>query len=100
MTAIHFNLPAAQDALARSDDGAKALPGDAKLIADSEGYLQQEQLRFEDAQHAADRAAWLETACPACEPGGQGSICDRCFDRLDANAVALLGPVIYGIGAE
>jgi hypothetical protein len=80
---ITFNLPAAQEALARSDEGVDALPGDAELIAAYEGYCQQEQDRYEYACYEAERAAWLADQCPACEDGGTGPVCDECADDED-----------------
>lgn len=73
---IRFNVAAAQDALARSDEGADPQPGDAELIAAYEGFCQQEWDRFQERQYAAERAAWLTTRCGGCEPGGTGEACD------------------------
>jgi hypothetical protein len=85
MTApIHFSIADAQDALARSDEGEKVLPGDAELIAAYEGFCQQEQDRREYAYYEAERAAWLATQCPGCEDGGTGEPCDDHFGPEDA----------------
>lgn len=94
MTAIHFDLPAAQDALARSDDGVKALPGDRTLLDAYEGYLQQEWGRFEEQQDAAERAVWLARQCPGCVDGGTGEECDEHHeDRIAEH-------VYFGLVAE
>jgi hypothetical protein len=83
---IRFDLSAAQDALARSDEGADPLPGDAVLIDQYEAFCQQEQARYEDALAAAEHAAWLVEQCPECEPGGGSG--EPCDDHYDEGAVA------------
>lgn len=82
---VRFSLADAQNALARSDDGNKLLPGDAELIAAYEGYCQQEWERLDDDRRAAEYAEWLADQCPACceAPGATGPVCDECF--IEAN---------------
>lgn len=91
-TPIRFNPAAAADALARSDEGVTALPGDAALIAAYEGYCQQEYERYEMAawaeQNARELADWLATQCGGCEPGGTGEDCDEHFPAVDAVELA------------
>ncbi len=89
---VRFDAAAAQDALARSDDGVKAKPGDRELIDAYEGLLQAEQLRRDDAERAADRADWLSRQCPGCHEGGTGEECDEHWDaRVYAFALFALG---------
>jgi hypothetical protein len=73
---IRFNLPAAQDALARLDEGV-AQPGDELMALQYDAYCQQEWERHYEAQQEAERAAWLETQCPDCMGGGTGERCDK-----------------------
>jgi hypothetical protein len=81
MTApIIFDLVAAADALARSDEGVDPLPGDDVLIAAYEGYLQQEHDRFEDQLREDEYARWLSEQCPACEQGATGPVCSGCAE--------------------
>lgn len=71
---VRFSLPAAQDALARSDDGDDALPGDSALIDAYELYLQQEQDRYEYARYEAERRQRIAEAkadhADDCDGGG------------------------------
>lgn len=87
---VVFSLPAAQNALARSDEGAESLPGDAGLIAAYEGYCQQEWDRYKAEHGDAEYSAWLADQCPACEDGGTGPVCDDCRVEVDAAASAVL----------
>ena len=76
---VVFDLNSAQDALARSDEGVKALPGDVELITALEGFHSQEWDRFQDACDQADRAVWLAAQCVVCGPDGStGDVCDEC----------------------
>lgn len=85
-----FDLSAAQDALARSDYGVDALPGDAFLIEALEGYCDQEYSRFEDAQCALEYADHLATQCPACGvDGATGPVCDECAIDAEADDIAV-----------
>ncbi len=77
MTApIHLDEEAAQDALARSDEGLPALPGDAALIAAYDRYLQQVSDQYQARVAAAERTEWLAAQCGGCVPGGTGEACD------------------------
>jgi hypothetical protein len=75
-TVVRFDLAAAQDALARSDEGADPQPGDRELIDAYEGWCQQEYERFQQQVWDAEQAAWLSQQCPGCEDGGTGEVCD------------------------
>ena len=79
-TPILFDLTAAQEAVARDEEGVTLLPGDKDLIAAYEGFCQQEWDAFQDRRDAADLASWLATQCPACEEGGTGEVCDECAE--------------------
>jgi hypothetical protein len=81
MTTIHFSEAAAQDALARSDDGDTPLPGDDHLIAAYETYLQQAQYQYEAAQQNQVQTEWLALQCPGCHEGGTGEPCDEHHDQ-------------------
>lgn len=81
--AIRFSIFTAADALARSDHGADPLPDDKILIAQYDGYCQQEWDRYQEAEYEAERAKWLATKCPDCEPGGTGEKCDDHWDGDD-----------------
>ncbi len=80
---IHPALPAAQDAQARSDEGAEALPGDADLIAAYDRYLQAAEDEYQERIAAAERAEWLASQCGGCEPGGTGEACDDHWDGVE-----------------
>lgn len=91
MTApIIFNLQVAQEALARSDEGANPLPGDAFLIEAYEGFCQQEWDRYwqpiEDAEYKARLAEWMSDKCPDCEEDGTGLMCDEHSDEPEVAA--------------
>lgn len=80
MTAIPLDVGAAQDALARLDEGV-GRPGDEELAEALEQYCLSGWLQFQDEQYAAERAAWLATQCPTCGPeGSSGEVCDGCFE--------------------
>lgn len=76
---VTFNLPAAQDARARIDEG-EGREGDEALAATLEGFCQQEQDRRAYAEYERERAAYLATCCPECNPDDDatGGICDEC----------------------
>jgi hypothetical protein len=87
MTALAgFDVAAAQDALARSDDGQPALPGDAQLIAVLDRHCQWGDLWLDDQRRADEYADWLARQCPVCEEGGGGPECDDCVIAEDAAA--------------
>jgi hypothetical protein len=87
MTApVVFNLQSAQEALARSDDGADPLPGDASLIDAHEVFCQQEQDRLDAELLFCTQTEWLALQCPACEEGGTGPVCDECCDEPEVAA--------------
>lgn len=75
---IAFDLAAAQEALARSDEGATPLPGDDTLITAYESYCQQswEDLQYEI--HEAGRDTWLADQCRFCGPEGATGDCGDC----------------------
>lgn len=80
-TSTTIDLRAAQDALARLDEGV-GQPGDERLAAALEQFLQSEQARFEDSQDRRERAEWLATQCPKHGPEGwSGEVCDDCFGK-------------------
>lgn len=77
-TPIYFDVAAAQNALARADEGVDLLPGDGELIDIYERYCQQEQLRFDDQCRRAEQERWLADQCPSHVEGGGGDVCDDC----------------------
>lgn len=83
MTTVEFNLPAAQDALARSDEGHDPQPGDANLIAAYDDACQQAWLRADDERREAELADWLTGQCGECEMGGTGEPCDEHYIDAD-----------------
>lgn len=86
-TAIRFNLRAAEEAVARDEEGVDLLPGDTELIDIYEKFCQQEHAALEERIYADERARWLATQCPVCVDGGTGPECDECFIAEDARAV-------------
>jgi hypothetical protein len=66
---------AAQDALARLDDGIP-LPGDQALADAYDRYCQQSWLVLDDQRREVEYTAWLAGQCPVCEEGGTGPVCD------------------------
>lgn len=84
-TMIRFDLTAAADALARSDEGVDPLPDDPALIAAYEGWCQQEADRYDEAQNARERADWLAQQCPDCHEGGTGDECDEHYADNEEN---------------
>ena len=85
MTAPVFDLTAATDALYRSDNGIKAKPGDAQLIAAYDRHLNAAYDRHLRSVEAAEYATWLAQQCAYCGPeGATGPDCGDC----DGPAVA------------
>jgi hypothetical protein len=71
-----FDIGAAQDALARSDEGATPQPGDRELLAAYERHC---QTAWDDVQQAADRQAYMEWLNSRdCEPGDPQCDGDGC----------------------
>lgn len=82
MTAMSVATANAEAALARIDDGTER-PGDRRLAAAYEDYLQHEWLVIADREHATREAAELAQACTVCVPGGGGPECDSCYAGHD-----------------
>lgn len=84
MTAPVFNLDAALDALAASDDGEKLTAGDAKLVAELDQRLQGEWHEYQRRQDRLDYEAWLATQCRYCGPEGATGDCGDCPEGAEA----------------
>ncbi len=81
---IPFDSAAAQDALARADEGVAPMPGDRDLIAAYEAWCQQAHDQYEAAVQDQAQADWLARQCPYCQAGGTGDECDDHYnDRED-----------------
>ncbi|MER7167263.1 hypothetical protein ABT336_14485 [Micromonospora sp. NPDC000207] len=94
MTAVVFtpaapalNIHAAKDALYRSDNGIKARPGDAALIADYDRFLGAQEYTFWASVDADEYAMWLAEQCRYCGPkGASGPDCGDCPEGAEVAA--------------
>lgn len=77
MTALVFDLTAAQNALCRIDDG-NPLPGDHTLAAQYERHCQQSHHHLQAALDRAEHDAWLAGQCRYCGPDGATGDCGDC----------------------
>jgi hypothetical protein len=74
-----LDLAAAQDSLARSDEGCDPQPGDRELLAAYERHCQNAWDDFQRNTDAAEYMAVLAAECRVCGPdGATGPACDEC----------------------
>lgn len=91
MTAVVFDLKAAEAAHGRAEEGADPLPGDTELVAAYDGWLSQEWDRYWEpiwrADAAAEESAWLAGQCRYCGPeGSTGPDCGDCPEGAEVAA--------------